>query len=467
MKLGRRVEAFAITAIDRDGLPYGPFEGGKLYVDKSLPGDIADVQAIRVSKGDFPVSTGRIVRLLQASPDRIDPFCPHFEHCGGCQWQHTSYAHQLEIKHGQVSELFARHLPDGMTVPPVLPSPQQLRYRNKIVFTFSNRRWMTPEEKTSPDTIRRPAAGFLMRGKYDHTLEIHECALIEPIAVRILHRLRDIALEAGMKFYDMREEYGFLRGLALRFGDPGHLLAAIITAEQDDEKLNVLTEGLTRDFPEITGYFQLFNPDKSGVNMDAPARHLRGETQLPMSLGGFQFLVSPNAFFQTNTEQTLRLYQTALDFAALKGSERVLDLYCGTGTISLFLARQAAFVTGVEFVDAAVNDARTNANRNGIKNVDFIAGDLKDEISRFTESSTEVIDVVVTDPPRAGHHREVNQALLKLAPKRIVYISCNPITQERDTHMLSDRYRLTRIQPVDMFPHTGHVENVVLLERRD
>jgi 23S rRNA (uracil1939-C5)-methyltransferase len=467
MKLGRRVEAFAISAIDRDGLPYGPFEGGKLYVDKALPGDIADVQAIRVSKGDFPVSTGRIVHLLQPSPDRIDPFCPHFEHCGGCQWQHTSYAHQLEIKHEQVNNLFALHLPEGMTIPPVLPSPKQLRYRNKIVFTFSNRRWMTPEEKTSPDTIRRPAAGFLLRGKYDHTLEIDVCELIDPIAVRILHRVRDIALEAGMKFYDMRKESGFLRGLALRFGDPGHLLAAIITAEQDDEKLNVLVEGLCRDFPEITGYFQLFNPDKSGVNMDAPARHLRGETQLPMTLDGFQFLVSPNAFFQTNTEQTLRLYKTALDFAALTGTERVLDLYCGTGTISLFLARSAAFVTGIELAEAAVNDARSNAIRNGISNVDFIAGDLKDVIGRIATSSDENIDVVVTDPPRSGHHREVNQALLKLAPRRIVYISCNPITQERDLRILSGRYRLTGIQPIDMFPHTGHVENVILLERRD
>lgn len=466
MKLGRRVDAFAITGIDRQGHPYGPFEGGHLLVDKGLPGDVADVQAIRVSKGDFPVSAGRIVRLIQPSPDRIAPFCPHFEHCGGCQWQHTSYTHQLRIKHAQVSELFAKHLPPGMDVPPVLPSPRQLQYRNKIVFTFSNRRWMTPEEKLSPDTIRRPAAGFLLRGKYDHTLEISECGLIDPIAVRILHRLRDIALEAGMKFYDMREEAGFLRGLALRLGDPGHLFAAIITAAQDDAKLDYLVDRLGRDFPDITGFFQLYNPDKSGVNMEAPARHLRGEQQLPVTLDGLRFLVSPNAFFQTNTEQTLRLYRTALDFAQPGRDERVLDLYCGTGTITLFLARQAGSVTGIEYVEAAVRDARANAERNGITNAHFLAGDLKDVIGGIADAG-DTPDLVMTDPPRAGHHREVNAALLRLAPRRIVYISCNPLTQERDTRILSERYRLTRIQPVDMFPHTGHVENVVLLERRD
>jgi 23S rRNA (uracil1939-C5)-methyltransferase len=467
MKLGRRIDAFAITGIDRDGQAFGPFEGGKLLVDKALPGDVADVQAIRVSKGDFPVSAGRIVRLLQPSPDRIAPFCPHFEHCGGCQWQHTSYEQQLRIKHAQVLDLFANHLPEGLSVPPVLPSPQQVRYRNKIVFTFSNRRWMTPEEKTSHETIRRPAAGFLLRGKYDHTLEISECALIDPIAVRILHRLRDIALEAGWKFYDMREVRGFLRGLALRFGDPGHLHAAIITAEKDDARLEWLVVRLAKEFPEITGYFHLFNPDKSGVNMEAPTRHLYGERLLPITLDGLRFLVSPNAFFQTNTEQTLHLYRTALDFAGLTGTERVLDLYCGTGTITLFLARHARSVTGIEYVEAAVQDARRNAECNGITNADFLAGDLKDVIGKLAASADAIPDMVMTDPPRAGHHREVNQALLRLGPKRIVYISCNPITQERDARILSALYRIARIQPVDMFPHTGHVENVLLLERRD
>lgn len=465
--LGQLVKNLKIEGIDSKGNAYGHFAGGRILVDKAVPGDVADVQALRLTKGDQPVFRGRILNIVEPSALRIDPFCKHFMHCGGCQWQHVSYSNQLKLKRNQIEALFSRHIPAESVIPEVIASPDERRYRNKIVFSFSNRRWLTPEEKSDPTTILRPAAGYIMRGKYDHALEIHQCEIAPESAIRILQLVRDTALEHRISFYDMRKERGVLRQLLVRYGADGQLLIGIVFAEFDRNALELLAQTLQSHFQEIKSICYFLNPKKDGNISELTPVHFTGEKSIPVRLNGLEFEMRPGSFFQTNTRQTEQLYHLTSEWCGLTGKETVLDLYSGTGTIALTVARKADKVLGIEFVEEAVLQAEENARRNKIGNVKFLAGDLKDVLRLEEVAAFGTPDVVITDPPRAGMHREVNQALLQMLPKRIIYISCNPVTQERDTRILGNHYKLLRIQPFDMFPHTVHVENVILLQRRD
>lgn len=464
--LGQLLQNLEITVIDAYGKSFGRFSGGLVYVEKGVPGDIADVQAIRLTKGELATFHGRIIKIRKPAPARIEPFCQHFQHCGGCQWQQVRYADQLDFKQKQVRQLLERHLTMGGAVPPIIPSPSARQYRNKIVFTFSNRRWMTPEEKEDPSTVFRPAAGFVMRGKYDHALEIHSCDIAPASAVRLLHAYRDHALSCGISFYDMRKERGTLRQLMVRYADDGAIMLGIVFGQFDESALEQLKQMTLKDFPEVRSISRFVNPKKDGNISELKALHVWGEPVLPVTLSGLRFEMHPGTFFQTNTLQTEQLYRTAIDWCELKGTETVFDYYSGTGTIALSASTRAKRVLGLEFVTEAVDQAYRNASINNISNATFIAGDLKDLVQSEAVRDFGRPDIVITDPPRAGMHRNVNQSLLTFLPEKIIYISCNPKTQERDIRILGDRYRLERVQPFDMFPHTSHIENIALLTRR-
>ncbi len=463
--LGKLVKNVRIEGIDARGNAFGRIPGGTVLVDKAIPGDVADIQALRISKGEDALFSGRIIDMVEPSADRITPFCKHFMHCGGCQWQPLSYSNQILLKHRQVAQLFDRHLPEGQSTPLPIASPLEKKYRNKLLFNFSNRRWMTPEEKSDPATVFRPAAGYMMQGKYDHALEIHDCGIAPDSAIAIMHAVRDTALAHKISFYDMRKEQGILRQLMVRYGDEGAIMTRIVFGKFDDSALQVITQLLTDKFPAVQSISYSINIKKDGKLNEADTIIAHGSSTIPITLNGLQFEMSPGSFFQTNTLQTEQLYKTAIDWCELTGQQTVYDLYSGTGTIALSAANASKRVVGIEFVEDAVRWAKKNAKNNNITNAEFVAGDLKDIILSDRISALGLPDVVITDPPRSGHHRDVNQALLKLLPSRIVYISCNPRTQERDVRILSSHYRLERIQPFDMFPHTGHVENVALLLR--
>lgn len=463
--LGQLVKNVKIEGVDARGNAFGRFSGGTILVDKAIPGDLADVQALRLTKGPDALYEGRIVDLIEPSPSRIPAFCKHFLHCGGCQWQPLRYEDQLTLKQKQVAQLFDRYLPDGTSTPRPVASPMELHYRNKIVFNFSNRRWMTPEEKSDPATVFRPAAGYMMQGKYDHALEIHECDIAPASAIEILHAVRDTALENKIPFYDMRKEQGVLRQVMVRYADDGAMMVRIVFGKFDAAALELFIAILSEKFPAIKSISYLINREKEGKVNELDTVIAYGAPTLPVTLNGLRFTMSPGSFFQTNTLQTELLYNTAIEWCALSGSETLFDLYSGTGTIALSAARRAGRVLGIEFVEDAVQRARENAANNGIHNATFIAGDLKDVIVSSAVEAFGRPHVVITDPPRSGHHRDVNQALLQLLPERIVYISCNPRTQERDVRILGNHYQLEKIQPFDMFPHTGHLENVALLRR--
>ncbi|MFM7729175.1 MAG: 23S rRNA (uracil(1939)-C(5))-methyltransferase RlmD, partial [Flavobacteriales bacterium] len=362
--LGQLLKNVKIEGIDAHGQAFGRFSGGLIFIEKGVPGDVVDVQAIRLSKGEQSTFRGRIIRLIEPAATRIDPFCEHFEHCGGCQWQQVSYAEQLLIKQKQVRQLLERHLPPGSTLPPVVPSPLEKHYRNKIVFTFSNRRWMTPEEKSDPNTILRPAAGYVMRGKYDHALEIRRCDIAPLSAIELLHAFRDFSLETGISFYDMRKERGTLRQLMVRYADDGAVLLGIVFGEYRKDALDLLLDMVQRRFPQVRSVWRFDNPKKDGNISDLKPIHVWGEEVLPITLLGLRFDMHPGSFFQTNTLQTEQLYRTAIDFCGLTGRETVFDYYSGTGTIALSAARKAKKVVGLEFVPEAVEQAYRNAQVN-------------------------------------------------------------------------------------------------------
>ncbi|MFM2207579.1 MAG: rRNA ((1939)-C(5))-methyltransferase RlmD [Bacteroidota bacterium] len=466
--LGQLVKNLKIEGIDTRGNAFGRFPGGTILVDKAVPGDVVNVQALRLTKGPEAFYRGRILEIISPAPNRIPAFCRHFQHCGGCQWQPLPYSDQLSLKHGHITRLFGLHLPEGVVVPPPVPSPLARHYRNKIVFNFSNRRWMTPEEKSDPGTVLRPAAGYMMQGKYDHALEIRECGIAPDSAIKLLHAVRDIALQNGISFYDMRREEGVLRQMMVRYGDEEggkeQLLVRFVFGKFDAQALSLLTECVKR-YPEVRSVSYLLNLKKDGQVNELDTVHHWGTPSLPVTLDGLRFEMRAGTFFQTNTLQTEQLYRTAIDWCGLTGTENVFDLYCGTGTLALSAARAARQVLGIEFVEDAIDQAKKNAAANRIGNTHFIAGDLKDVINSPAIDTFGRPDVIITDPPRSGHHRDVNRALLTLLPDRIIYISCNPVTQERDVRILSGSYRLEKVQPFDMFPHTLHVENVALLNR--
>ena len=456
---------FEITHLTTDGRAYGFFNDITVFVDKAVPGDVADVQMVKSFHKDKSLATGKILTLKKNSPLRILSFCKHFEYCGGCQWQNISYENQLAFKQQQVDRLFSV-LTEPFEKLPIHHSPLQKHFRNKVTFTFSNRRWMSPEELKDPNVDRKPAGGYVLKGNNDRIMNIEECFLTDEFAVQMMKSLRKFVLEKDIPFYDVRHEKGFLRNLTVRFGDNNEVMVIAGFGNDDNEKIKLVMEYLVHSFPRISSLYYSVQPWKDSRRFAELHTFYAGKTYLEYRMEDLVFRTGPASFFQTNTEQSKALYSIARSFAELTGEETVYDLYTGTGTIALFVSGMSRKVVGIDNVPGAIEDARTNASINKRENVFFLACDLKDSLTEEVYAVQGRPDVVITDPPRSGMHREGILRLKASGAKRIVYISCNPVTQVRDVRHLSEVYRIVKAQAVDMFPQTSHVEHVILLEKR-
>jgi len=445
-------------------------DGLVVFVSGAVPGDVADLRITRAKKNFMEAE---MVRLAKPSPHRTTPFCKHFGTCGGCTWQHLAYPAQLAFKRQEVIDNLQRigglDLPE---VPGTLPSPQERFYRNKLEYTFSAQRWFTREELAAGDRIAdRQALGYHLPGRFDKVLDISECWLQPAPSDTIRNFIRGYARQHGLGFYNIRKHEGWLRTLTIRTTTTGEVMALLAFGHEDAEQREALLSALHNEFPAITSLLWCINPKKNDTIWDLDIHVFHGRDhiveQMPdEGLAPLRFRIGPKSFFQVNPQQTLAMYGMVRQLAGLRGNELAYDLYSGAGTISLFMARHCRHVVGADIVPEAVADAHANAALNGIGNVAFEAGDLKDLLSPAFIARHGRPDVLVTDPPRAGMHEAVVQRIREMAPPSMVYVSCNPATQARDLALLNDLYRVTHVQPLDMFPHTAHVENIVRLELR-
>ena len=460
------LEGLEITALAAEGKAMGHWNDVVVFVPMTVPGDVVDVQ-IRCKRRRY--MEGFVVRYVRKSARRAEPFCEHFGVCGGCKWQILPYAQQLEYKRQQVEDQLSRighlELPEIM---PILGSEKTRYYRNKLEFTFSNRRWILPEEdiEALSDTDRL-GLGFHISNFFDKVLDIKECHLQPEPSNAIRMFIREYAVEKGLSFFDLREQTGFLRNMIIRTSSTGETMLIVVFAYEDKEKRTALLEAVGKRFKEITSLHYVINGKRNDSIADLECVRYAGEECIYERMENLKFRIGPKSFYQTNSEQAYRLYSTVREFAGLKGDEIVYDLYTGTGTIALFLSGKAKKVIGIEYVKEAIEDARINARDNGVENCFFYTGDMKDMLTEEFIGQNGRPDLTVLDPPRAGIHPDVAKVLIEAAPRKIVYVSCNPATQARDLALLSEKYRITKVQPVDMFPHTHHVENVAALEWKD
>lgn len=462
------IERVKITGVAAEGKALARVNEMVVFAPYVVPGDVVDLK-LRRKKNSY--AEAEAVRFYEYSSERDVPFCKHYGVCGGCKWQCLAYEHQLKYKQQQVVDALTRigkvELPE---ISPILGSELTREYRNKLEFTFSNKRWLTWEEvekSTKYDNMN--ALGFHIPGAFDKVLDIEECHLMPDLNNRLRNGIRSYAIEQGVPFFDLRSQEGVLRGIMLRTSTTGEvmlLVQAKITNDAEMAQLQGVLQYIADTFPEVTSLLYVINNKCNDTFGDLEVHTFKGTDVIFEEMEGLRFKVGPKSFYQTNSRQAYKLYKVARDFAALTGSEVVYDLYTGTGTIANFVAREARTVVGVEYVEDAVIDARVNTEINGLDNLTFFAGDMKDVLTREFIEEHGRPDVIITDPPRAGMHSDVIDTILFAAPRRIVYVSCNPATQARDLALLDADYKVTAVQPIDMFPHTHHVENVVLLERR-
>ncbi len=461
------LENILITDIAAEGKALAKVDGLAVFVPYVVPGDVVDIQ-LRRKKHSY--AEGEAVKFHQLSDRRAQPFCKHYGVCGGCKWQVLPYAEQIRYKQKQVMDHLQRigkvDLPECR---PILGSRQDREYRNKLEFGFSNKKWLTLEQVKSGEKFdQMNALGFHIPGAFDKILDIDECFLMQDINNRIRNGLRAFVLERGFDFYDLRGNRGLLRNIMLRTASTGEVMLLVqfcITSDSEREQALEVMDFLHREFPEITALLYVNNTKCNDTIGDLDIITYAGTDFIYEQMEGLRFKVGPKSFYQTNSEQAYELYKVARDFAGLTGNELVYDLYTGTGTIANFVAQKARFVVGIEYVPEAIADAKVNAALNGLdKKTLFYAGDMKDILTDAFIDEHGRPDVIITDPPRAGMHADVVGVILNAAPKRIVYVSCNPATQARDLQLLDAKYRVVAVQPVDMFPQTHHVENVVLLE---
>jgi len=456
------LENLMITDIAAEGKAIARHEGIVVFVSNCVPGDIVDVQVIRKRKRYME---GYPVRVHVYSENRANPFCSHFGVCGGCKWQHLPYIEQLKYKQKQVTDDLARiGKVEADLINPILASESKTHYRNKLEFTFSNNRWLTTDEIESGNPVEeRNALGFHIPGKFDKVLNIDTCYLQPEPSNQIRNFIRQYALENKLGFFDLTRQEGFLRNLIIRNTLAGEFMVVLSFFRDDPVEIGKLLNATASGFSQIRSLMYVINPKGNDTINDLDVIPFCGEDHLVEHMEGLQFRISPKSFFQTNARQAYQLYSVARDFAELTGSETVYDLYTGTGTIALFLASRCKKVVGIEYVPEAIEDAMLNAQQNGIDNAVFFAGDIRNLMKESFFSLHGYPDVVITDPPRTGMHEDVTNAIISARPRRIVYVSCNSATQARDIQLLSACYHVLRIQPVDMFPFTHHVENVALL----
>lgn len=463
------LENVSIIAAGSKGKSIAKIDGLVIFVQGAVPGDICDVQLLKKRKGR---ADARMLKLIKPSPYRVEPECKHFGVCGGCNWQHLSYDEQLSQKRQQIIDALTRIAQIEFPEPaPTIGSDKTTFYRNKLEYTFGSNRWFTIEELQSLGEITdRKALGYHMSGSFEKILQIDECLLQPEPSNSIRQFVNTYAREQGLSFYNIRENHGLLRNLTIRTSTIGETMVILAVAQPDQEAIDALLASLTEAFPDLTSVQYVINEKKNDTIWDQDIKVFKGKDHIIEKLNNgahdLHFKIGAKSFFQTNPEQAQVLYQEAVRIADLQADDVVYDLYCGAGTISLFIANKVKKVFGVEIVPEAIEDARLNTDMNEIKNVSFATGDLKDLFTEELVAQHGVPNVVIIDPPRAGMHKDVVVQLLKLRAPKIIYISCDPATQARDLGLLDESYRVSAVQPVDMFPHTHHIENIVRLDLR-
>ena len=459
------LENVTIEAVAAEGKALTHVDGMVVFVDFAVPGDVVDIKVYKKKKNYME---GFILRMVKPSEQRLEPFCEHFGVCGGCRWQPLPYSMQLEAKRQQVEDQLVRigHL-DVPEIRPTLPSLRTQYYRNKLEFSASSKRWLLKGE--DPDSVSeqdRMGLGFHVGKFFDKVLDIRQCYLQPEPSNSIRLFIKQFCVENGYEFYNIRENQGYFRNVFIRTTEKGSVMLIVCFAYEDEARRKALLDAVGARFPQISSLWYVINEKLNDSIGDQSPVLYKGEDAIYEEMEGLRFKIGPKSFYQTNSLQAYRLYSVAREFAALTGQEVVYDLYTGTGTIAQFVSRQAAKVVGIEYVPEAIEDAWSNARANGIGNCTFFAGDMKDVLNDNFIARNGKPDVIILDPPRAGIHPDVAQVILKAAPQRMVYVSCNPASQARDLAILCRDYVITAVQPVDMFPHTMHVENVVALQRK-
>ncbi len=459
------VENVEITGVAAEGKSIARVDDMVVFIPYGAPGDVVN---IKLDKKKRSYAEAHIVDMLKPSPDRVAPVCEHFGVCGGCKWQHIPYESQLRHKRDQVVDALTRiakvEIPE---VDPTLGSKETFCYRNKLEYTFSCKCWITFEDLRSGREIAdRNALGFHIPGAFDKVLDIKKCWLQDDLSNRIRLFVRQYALAKGYEFYDIKAQQGLMRTLMVRIASTGEVMLIVVFARPEQEKIDDLMGAIAAEFPEITSLLYVVNQKVNDTIADQEVITYRGRDYISEEMEGLQFRIGPKSFYQTNSLQAYELYKVARRMACLKPDDLVYDLYTGTGTIANFVARQVKKVVGIEYVPEAIADAKLNSEVNGIDNTIFFAGDMKDVLTDGFIEEHGRPDVMIIDPPRAGMHEDVVNVILNARPERIVYVSCNPATQARDLALMDSLYRVEEVQPVDMFPHTHHVENVVRMTRR-
>ena len=440
-------------------------DGKVIFIPNVVPGDVVDIQTLKKRKAYYE---GKAVRFHEFSEHRIEPVCEHFGVCGGCKWQNMKYSQQLFYKQNEVKNHLQRigkiELPE---FEPILGSEKQFFYRNKMEFGFSNSRWLTQDEIESQDELgNRNALGFHIPKMWDKILDINKCHLQEDPSNAIRNEIREFANQNNLTFFNPRSHEGFLRTLMLRTASTGEIMVLIQFFEDDKQNRELLLDHLYEKFPQITSLQYVINSKANDTLYDTNIKLYKGRDYILEEMEGLKFSINAKSFYQTNSDQAYELYKITRDFAGLTGNEIVYDLYTGTGTIAQFVSKKAKKVIGVESVPEAIEDAKANAKRNEITNCEFFVGDMKVVFNEAFIANHGKPDVIITDPPRDGMHKDVIEQILKIEPQKVVYVSCNSATQARDLALMDEKYKVTRVRPVDMFPQTHHVENVVLLEKR-
>lgn len=465
-KLDLILENVKIEAVAAEGKSLAHVDGTVVFVEFAVPGDIVNVKVTKKKKNYME---GFILEIVKPSEDRLQPFCEHFGICGGCRWQPLPYDMQLKAKQQQVWDQLVRighlEIPD---ISPILPSDKTKYYRNKLEFTFSNKRWIYNNE--DPDSLtdeERLGLGFHVGKFFDKVLDIKHCSLQPEPSNEIRLFIREYAVTHNLEFYNIRENTGFLRNIIVRNNQVGDVMLTVCFAYDDQDKIVPMLDAIAAEFPQIKSLHYVINEKLNDSISDLDCILYKGEDAIWETMGKLKFKIGPKSFYQTNSEQAYKLYSVAKGFAALTGNEVVYDLYTGTGTIAQFISDKASKVIGIEYVKEAIEDARINAEANGITNCTFFDGDMKDILTADFIKEHGKPEVMIIDPPRAGMHPDVVKVIMEAAPERIVYVSCNPASQARDLAMMSPMYEITAVQPVDMFPHTMHVENVCALKLKD
>lgn len=465
-KLDLILENVKIEAVAAEGKSLAHVDGTVVFVEFAVPGDIVNVKVTKKKKNYME---GFILEIVKPSEDRLQPFCEHFGICGGCRWQPLPYDMQLKAKQQQVWDQLVRighlEIPD---ISPILPSDKTKYYRNKLEFTFSNKRWIYNNE--DPDSLtdeERLGLGFHVGKFFDKVLDIKHCSLQPEPSNEIRLFIREYAVTHDLEFYNIRENTGFLRNIIVRNNQVGDVMLTVCFAYDDQDKIVPMLDAIAAEFPQIKSLHYVINEKLNDSISDLDCILYKGKDAIWETMGKLKFKIGPKSFYQTNSEQAYKLYSVAKEFAALTGNEVVYDLYTGTGTIAQFISDKASKVIGIEYVKEAIEDARINAEANGITNCTFFDGDMKDILTADFIKEHGKPEVMIIDPPRAGMHPDVVKVIMEAAPERIVYVSCNPASQARDLAMMSPMYEITAVQPVDMFPHTMHVENVCALKLKD